>query len=236
LTRKSFLIDCFTESNSRSLSGYAAVAVDVIRSTTVAVTIVASGRRCFYAASVDTGLALANKFVDPLLVGEVGGNKPYGFDLNNSPVEIEGLLDFLRPVIIVSTSGTPLMKELSKCHSAYVACLRNYGAIVNQIVGRHNSVLIVGAPTRGEFREEDQLCCAWIGVGLINAGYLPEDDRTAKIVDKWKNVPVEVCAHGKSARYLRETGQLKDLDYILTHVNDLNTAFEIKDSEIVKTS
>jgi 2-phosphosulfolactate phosphatase len=108
--------------------------------------------------------------------------------------------------------------------------------MVNQIIGRHNRVLIVGAHTRGEFREEDQLCCAWIGSGLAKAGYSPEDDRTAKIVDKWKTSSVEVCAQGKSAKYLRESGQLKDLDYILKHVDDLNAVFVIKDTEIVKIS
>jgi 2-phosphosulfolactate phosphatase len=236
MVNKSFLIKCLTENEMSPVEGDAAVAIDVIRSTTVAVTIAESGRKCFYAPTVDAALGLASKLESPLLIGEVGGNMPYGFDLTNSPAEIERIKELVRPAIIVSTSGTPLMNALRHRQSAYVACLRNYTATTNLIIARHNRVLIASAPTRGEFREEDQLCSAWIGKGLMKAGYSPKDDRTAKIVDKWKNASVEVCSSGKSAEYLRRTRQLKDLDYILAHVNDLNAVFAINGKEIVKVS
>ncbi len=236
MARRSFVIDCFIDSGKRSLAGYAGVAIDVIRSTTVAVTIVESGRKCFYAPSIDAAVALASKIGDPLLVGEVGGNMPYGFDLNNSPVEIERLTEVVRPAIIVSTSGTPLMSELRKCRSAYVACLRNCSAMVDRMIGRHDRILMVGARTRGEFREEDQLCCAWIGAGLMKAGYVPEDEKTTRIVAEWKDASVEVCAQGKSAEFLRASGQLEDLEYILKHVDDVKGICAISDTEIVKIS
>ncbi len=225
-----------TENEISPLEGYAAVAIDVIRSTTVAVTIAESGRKCFYAPTLDFALGLASKLENPLLIGEIGGNMPYGFDLTNSPAEIEQIKELVRPAIIVSTSGTPLMYAFRNWHLAYVACLRNYTATTNQIVQRHNHVLIASALTRGEFREEDQLCSAWIGKGLMKAGYSPEDDSAAKIVDKWTNASVEVCSQGKSAEFLRRTHQLKDLNYILSHVDDVNAVFAIKDNEIVKLS
>ncbi len=234
MARKSFAIDCFIDSGRRALAGYAAVAVDVIRATTVAVTIVELGRKCFYAPSVSAAVALASKIGNPLLVGEVGGNMPYGFDLNNSPVEIERLTEVVRPAIIVSTSGTPLMNALRKCRAAYVACLRNYRAMVERLIGRHDRILLVGARTRGEFREEDQLCCAWMGAGLLKAGYAPEDEKTARIVAEWKGASVEVCAQGKSAEFLRASGQVADLEYILQHVDDVKGVFAISDTEIVK--
>ena len=236
MPKKSFLIDCSIDRSVLYPNGQAVVAIDVIRSTTVAITIVASGRKCFYAPSVDVALEISRRLENPLLVGEIGGNMPYGFDLPNSPVEIEQQEEIVRPAIIVSTSGTPLMHELRKCNSAYVACLRNYRATIDLIISRHDRILIAAAPTRGEFREEDQLCSAWIGDGLIKAGYLPEDETTAEIVNKWRTASVEVCAQGKSAEYLRRSGQLKDLDYILEHVNDLNAAFMIKDNEIIQIS
>ena len=61
-----------------------------------------------------------------------------------------------------------------------------------------------------------------------------EDDKTAELVNRWKDKPVTVCAEGKSAEYLRKTGQTKDLDFILRHVNDLNLPLTIKDDEVVK--
>ena len=233
---KSFMIDCFIESK-KSLKGYATVAIDVIRSTTVAVTVLMTGRRCFYAPSVDSAILLAKQLNNPLLIGEVGGNMPYGFDMNNSPVDVESSAAravVSRPAIIVSSSGTQLFYELAKVDSAYVSCLRNYMATAEHIAKRYNHISIVGAPTRGEFREEDKLCCAWIGAQLVKMGYEPEDERTSVVLDTWKDAPVDLCAKGNSAEYLRKSGQLKDLYYILNHVNDVKAVFKIERDEIVR--
>ena len=234
VSRKSVAIDCLAESPHHYGEGCAVVVVDVIRSITVAATAVESGRRCFFAPSVEAALLLARRLDSPLLVGEVGGNMPYGFDINNSPVEIESRRDISRPAILVSSSGLPLLYSLRNCNSVYVACLRNYGATVNHLVGRYSYVTVLGSPTRGEFREEDQLCCAWIAAGLVKAGYTPEDDKTIEIVNRWKDKPVKVCAEGKSAEYLRKSGQLRDLEFILRHVNDLDMTLVVRNDEITR--
>src|ERR1035437_4308438 len=235
LRRKSVSIDCLTDSLHHYDEGCAVVVVDVIRSITVAATIVESGRRCFFAPSVEAAFLLARQLDSPLLIGEIGGNMPYGFDLNNSPVEIECRKDISRPAILVSSSGIPLLYSLRKCNSVYVACLRNYSATVKHLAEPYNRVVVLGAPTRGEFREEDQLCCAWIAAGLIRAGYTSEDDKTVEIVNRWADKSVTVCGEGKSAEYLHRSGQIRDLNFILRHVNDLNSALAVKNDEIVKT-
>jgi 2-phosphosulfolactate phosphatase len=232
--RKSVSIDCLAESLHPFGEGCGVVVVDVIRSITVAATVVDSGRRCFFAPSVEAALLLSRRLDNPLLVGEMGGSMPYGFDINNSPVEIESRKDILRPAILVSSSGIPLLYSLKNCNSVYVACIRNYGATVNHLVGLYSRVEVLGAPTRGEFREEDQLCCAWIAAGLVKAGYTPKNNKTAEIINRWKDKPVTVCAEGKSAEYLRKTGQTRDLDYILKHVNDFNSPLTVENNEIVK--
>lgn len=234
VSRKSVAIDCLAESLRHYGEGCAVVVVDVIRSITVAATTVESGRRCFFAPSVEAALLLARRLDKPLLVGEMGGNMPYGFDINNSPVEIESRRDISRPAILVSSSGIPLLYSLKNCNSVYVACLRNYGATVNHLVGRYSYVTVLGSPTRGEFREEDQLCCAWIAAGLVKAGYTCEDDKTIEIVNRWKDKPVKVCAEGKSAEYLRKSGQLRDLEFILKHVNDLDMTLVVRNDEIIR--
>jgi 2-phosphosulfolactate phosphatase len=236
LSGKSVAIDCIAESCKCYGEDCAVVVVDVIRSITVAATAIESGRRCFFAPSVEEALLLARRIDKPLLVGEIGGNMPYGFDVNNSPVEIESRKDISRPIVLVSSSGMPLLYSLRNCPSVFVACLRNYGAIVNHLAGRYGHVEILGAPTRGEFREEDKLCCAWIANGLTKAGYVPEDDKTIELVNLWKDKPVGVCAEGKSGEYLRKTGQLRDLNFILRHVNDLNLPLVICKDEIIKSS
>ncbi len=234
MSRLTVIIDCFPEIVRDYRKGYAVVAVDVFRATTTAITAVATGRRCFFAPSVEAALCLAGRLDNPLLVGEVGGNMPYGFDINNSPVEISKRTDILRPMILVSSSGTQLFYYVKDCDSGYVACFRNYGAIIDHLIGRHSHVAVVGARTRLEFREEDQMCCAWIAAGLMKAGYEPEDDRTVEVVDRWRAAPVEACTKGKSAEYLRKSGQIRDLEFILAHVNDLDSTFMIEYDEIVR--
>src|SRR5207253_79688 len=145
--------------------------VDVIRATTTAVTAVTLGRRCYPAASLEHALPLAARLHRPLLVGELGGNAPYGFDLTNSPAQLTQLADLERPIILLSTSGTRLVCDSRGAAAVYVACLRNYRAQAAHLAGRHDRVALIGAGARGEFREEDQLCCAWIADLLVARGY-----------------------------------------------------------------
>jgi 2-phosphosulfolactate phosphatase len=225
-------IDCFPESVKQYRSGYAIVAIDVIRATTTAVTVVAAGRPCFVASSTEAAFQLAQTLHSPLLVGELKGEMPYGFDLNNSPAELAARADIFRPVVLLSSSGTRLMYEAGKCGAAYLACFRNYSFTAG-FVRRHPRVAVIGAGSRGEFREEDQMCCAWIAAELIEAGYQPRDSRTAEIIERWGDAPPSACATGSSANYLIRTGQVHDLEFILAHINDVEAAFVLERDEVV---
>jgi 2-phosphosulfolactate phosphatase len=229
---KTVVIDCFPESAARYREGYAVVAVDVVRATTTAVTGVALNRRCFPVPSVEAAASLAEDFEDPLLVGELGGNMPHGFHLTNSPFALALRLDVFRPMILLSTSGTRLLWAAKDCDNVYVACLRNYTAQVRFLAARHPKVAVIGAGTRGEFREEDQMCCAWIAEGLINAGYGAGDDLTAKLVERWSGAPVDAFVGSKSVEYLSSTGQLSDLNFILERIDDVDAVFAFENNEI----
>lgn len=229
------VVDCFPESAQKYRDGHVIVAVDVIRATTTAVTATSLGWQCFPAPSLEAAVPLAAKLHNPLLVGELGGNMPYGFDMTNSPAEMALRTDFRRPVILLSTSGTQLIHESRGCETTYIACLRNYTAQTQYLIGRHQRVAVIGAGGRGEFREEDQLCCSWIAEGLIKAGYQPGSRKTEELVERWSGAPVDAFLISKSVEYLRRTEQLRDLDYILSHVDDIQAVFILKDKEIVMT-
>ena len=233
-SQKRVVIDCFPESVDRYAADHAIVAVDVIRATTTAVTAVAVGRRCFPVETVDAAVALAPRLKDPLLVGELGGSMPYGFDLNNSPAEIFSRDDVDRPVILLSTSGTRLMCGVSRSQAVYVACLRNYRATASHLAARHSAVAVIGAGARGDFREEDQLGCAWIARLLLDAGFAAESQGTTEIVGRWQGAPIHTITSGASAEYLRRTDQEKDLDFILSHVDDVDAALVVKADEVVR--
>lgn len=234
MQRKTVVIDCFPESLPSYRNGYAIVAVDVIRATTTAVTCVALGRRCFPAPTLEAAVPLAARLPDPLLVGELGGSMPYGFDLNNSPADLEPRTDIHRPMLLLSTSGTRLICGAAEGQAMYVACLRNYNTQIAYLAAHHPAVAVIGAGSRGEFREEDQLCCAWIAAGLLAAGYEPQNERTIAIVERWHNLPVEAIVDGASAEYLRKTGQSRDLEFILTRIDDLDEVYRFERGEVVK--
>lgn len=226
-------IDFLPASAQRYRGTHAIVAIDVIRATTTLATAAAAGRRCYAAPSVDAAVARAARLEAPLLAGEVGGNMPFGFDLTNSPAAMAGRRDIERPMVLVSSSGTQLIHSARGCETLYIACLRNFEAVARHLCGRHRRIALIGAGTRGEFREEDQLCCAWIADRLLRAGYVPEDQRTLELAQRWQGATAEACRVSNSVAYLIRTGQFDDLDFVLSHVNDLDTVFACDDDEVV---
>ncbi len=232
--RRTVVIDCFPESVEAYRAGYAIAAVDIIRATTTAVTGVALGRRCFPTPTLEAAVPLAAKLTNPLLVGELGGSMPYGFDMNNSPADLAIRTDTHRPMLLLSTSGTKLICGAEESQAMYVVCLRNYSATAAYLVAHHPAVAVIGAGSRGEFREEDQLCCAWIAEILVGVGYEPQDGRTAAIIERWSGKPADVITVGASADYLRNSGQVRDLEFILAHVDDLDEVYRFDRGQVVK--
>jgi 2-phosphosulfolactate phosphatase len=227
-------IDFLPGSANRYRGGYAVVAIDVIRATTTLATGLAAGRRCYVAPGVDEAVALARGLVHPLLVGEIGGNMPSGFDMTNSPADLAARTDIERPMVLVSSSGTRLIHNCSACDAAYIACFRDFEAVADHLATRHRRVALIGAGSRGEFREEDQIGCAWIAARLIDAGYAPQDARTDAIVERWGNAPADACLVSKSVAYLNATQQRLDVAFVLSHIRDIDAVFRIEGNEITR--
>jgi 2-phosphosulfolactate phosphatase len=225
------VIDFLPESARAYDDSWAVVAVDILRATTTAVTIAWSGRRCLPVGSLEEARDTASRLHRPLLVGELGGDLPEGFDLQNSPTALESLSDLDRPVVLLSSSGTRIFGEAAEATAVYAACLRNLTAQVAHLAAHHPRVAMIGAGAKGEFRREDQLGCAWMAAGLIEAGY-HADGETLETIERWRDAPVEACAGGRSAEYLRRTDQLADLDFVLSRVDDVDAVFMFADGEL----
>jgi 2-phosphosulfolactate phosphatase len=218
-----------------SADGSTVVGIDVIRATTTAVTAVAAGRRLFPVPSIEAAVPLAARLEKPLLVGELGGNMPFGFDLQNSPLEMDRRVELDRPVILLSTSGTALLCEAAMRGVTYAACLRNARAQAQRLVAHHDRVLLLAGESRGEFREEDRLCCGRIARSLLEAGYEPGNALVEQIARHWGDAPDDAFLSGNSVRYLEATGQYHDVEFILDHVDDLDEVYEIRDGELVRS-
>jgi 2-phosphosulfolactate phosphatase len=95
-------------------------------------------------------------------------------------------------------------------------------------------VAVIGAGTRGEFREEDQMCCAWIAERLMASGHAARDAKTQELVARWKGASPQACRVSKSVAYLTRTNQLHDLEFILSHINDMDQPLALDGNEIVR--
>lgn len=230
--RKTIVIDCFPDSVRNYRHGYTVVAIDVIRATTSAITVAAGGGRCFPVASGVDAHCLAKTLKNPLLAGEIGGDLAPGFEINNSPAELASRNLVGRSVILLSSSGTRLITQAKGCDAVHLACLRNYGYVAGYLADYCERVALIGAGSRGEFRKEDQMCCAWIARELAAKGYVAENRMTSDLIYRWSAEGPEAMLKGKSADYLRRSGQVRDLEFILAHINDLDAAFVMQGDEL----
>lgn len=230
-----FFIGCHHGQLDTRVSESAVVAIDVIRATTTAITAVAAGRRCFPVGSVEEAIARAAGLDNAILAGELGGRKPPGFELQNSPVEVSGDGRTDRPIVLLSTSGTPLLLAAAREAPTYAACLRNAEATAAHLSGARSRVAILGADTDGRLRREDALCAARVGRMLGAAGYEPEDTFTERILSALENAPSDAILGGRSVRYLEASDQTHDLEFILDHIEDISDAFVINGgSEMIR--
>ncbi len=209
------------------------VGMDVIRATTTAVTAVHAGRRCFPVASLEAAVPMAGRLNDPLLAGELGGNMPYGFHLQNSPAEMDRRVELQRPVILLSSSGTPLLAAAAARARTYAVCLRNARAQAQHLIADHEHVVLVAGEHRGEFREEDRLCCGRIAGPLLDAGFTPRSALVEEIAKRWADAPDDSLMDSRSVRYLSDSAQMHDVEFILAHVDDLDSTYEMRGGELV---
>jgi 2-phosphosulfolactate phosphatase len=232
MMRSRVVIDCFPQAAERYGCGYAVVAIDVVRATTTAITIADSGCSCFPVPTLKAALELHRTMPDSLLAGEQQGFMPPGFNINNSPTEFLALRETDRPVILLSSTGTSLCHAARGADRVFLASLRNYGFVAKYLIGTFPNVAVIGAGSRGEFREEDQLCCAWVAESLLESGYDAADRNTLNIVRRWSNKPADAWINNKSASYLKSSGQIADLEFILGHVDDLEAQFAVHQGEV----
>jgi 2-phosphosulfolactate phosphatase len=185
--------------------------------------------------SLEAAVPLAARLDNPLLVGELGGNMPFGFHLQNSPAEMDRPVELDRPVILLSTSGTGMLCAAAERATTYAACLRNARAQARRLIERHEHVLLFAGESRGEFREEDRLCCGRIARDLLAAGFEPRSVLVEEIVKHWGDAPDDAFLEGHSVGYLTKTGQYHDVEFILGHIDDLDSVYALSGGEIVES-
>jgi hypothetical protein len=116
--------------------------------------------------------------------------------------------------------------------AVYVACLRNLGATVVELDRSARRVAIVAAGHGGDARFEDEMVAAWMAGRLRAEGFVPEDRTTAVAIERWSRGSVGLIGLGRSAESLRASGRQADVDFVLSHVEDVESAARVCDGPL----
>ena len=142
-----------------------AVVIDVYRCfTTEAIAFQNGAKKIILVAEIEEALYLKSKGVGDLVMGEVGGRKPDGFDFGNSPYELKDI-DLSGKTIIQSTrAGTVGVTNVSGAEIIYGGSLVVAEATTIAIQSRNPSyVSLVAMGLEGRIRsDEDEQCALYL--------------------------------------------------------------------------
>jgi 2-phosphosulfolactate phosphatase len=127
------------------------VVVDVLRATTTIATLFERGLTDLLVVDDIDAARLAARDDGRLLLGEVGGVRPEGFDYGNSPLEAASAEVEGRRAVLFTTNGTTALCALGETAAVYAGSLANASAIAQTVI-KHERVAIVCAGTDGARR------------------------------------------------------------------------------------
>ena len=153
------------------------VVIDVFRAFTTACLAFRQGaERIVLFEAIESARAFAGSIDGAVLLGEVHGVKPDGFDFGNSPAEVSGV-DFTGKTLVQSTrAGTTGVTRVRHADRVLAASLQNARATAEQILATGpDRVTLVAMGWEGFVRtEEDELCALYIR-SLLEDHPLPVD-------------------------------------------------------------
>ena len=73
-------------------------------------------------------------------------------------------------------------------------------------------------------------------VACAGDGLAPANAATVEVIERWRRSLVDTITEGKSAEYLRRSGQVRDLEFILAHVDDLADVYPMECGRVTRWS
>lgn len=164
------------------------VIIDVYRAfTTAAVAFKRGAEKIILVAEVEEALELRNQGKGELCFGEVGGARPDGFDMGNSPFELSQS-DVVGKTLIQSTrAGTVGVSMAKNATQIYVASLVIAKATAEAICNDNpRLVTIVAMGNQGEVKTDEDEQCAFYLRNLIEGRYQDREAiRTLVVNSRW---------------------------------------------------
>ena len=141
------------------------VVIDVCRAFSTAAFLASRGtREIFTVGTVDEAFQLRERLPDCLIVGEVKGRKPEGFDLGNSPSDVLASRYIGQSAVQRTSAGTQGIINAKSADEVLTGAFVNAGAIVHYIrraMPETVSLVCMGWEALREC-EEDTLCAEFL--------------------------------------------------------------------------
>jgi 2-phosphosulfolactate phosphatase len=157
---------CFATLGNCADATDAVVVIDVIRAfTTAAFTFAAGAQEIFPVATVEEAWTLRRQFPTALLMGEVGGLPPAGFDLGNSPAALVNADLRGRRIIQRTGAGTQGIVRCARADfllAASFVCAQATARLIQEVSPA--TVTLVSTSDQGE----DAACAEYLAALLRN--------------------------------------------------------------------
>ncbi len=144
------------------------VVIDVFRAFSTACYVVQKGAKAIIPVkTVEEAFSLKKQNPAYILMGEQNGKIIDGFDLGNSPLEIEKTKFSLKDktVVHLTTWGTKGLKNATNCDAVITASFVNASAVVRFILERKPAIVTLictGTNSKTKDMDEDHLCALYI--------------------------------------------------------------------------
>jgi 2-phosphosulfolactate phosphatase len=208
------------EAAGESYHGAEVVVIDVLRATSTILAALENGAaRVLPVESIETATRLVSLSDrgDKLLAGEQKGQPIEGFDLFNSPTELDRETIGGRTMILATSNGTPAMAAAaSKAGRLIVCSILNVDAVAKEISGRSDLVIICSG-NNGRIAGEDLLCAGLLLGALsppVEKGSLDDPASIALLLAERYGDDIDSFLRSTDrGRQLIELGYGRDLDY-----------------------
>ena len=153
------------------------IIIDVFRAfTTAAIAFDRGADHIVLVAEIEEALALRDRGIGDLLMGEVDGTRPDGFDYGNSPFEIS-TADVAGKTIVQSTrAGTVGVAAATKAETIYLGSFVVAEATVKAIKQKNPELVsIIAMGDRGEYRSDEDEQCALYLRNLLEGRKSPDE-------------------------------------------------------------
>ena len=201
--------------------------IDVLRATTVMTRwFELGGTELYPVKTPDDARHLVRELQErgssPLLMGEVNGLPPEGFDLGNSPVELtyELIREHYCGVMSTTNGTVALLEAASSGCPVIAASLRNTSACLDYAlsIGRRIGIMCSGRKKRPSW--EDTLCAGAVIDELNTRGELFMTDSAQIALLTWQNRTPELVPYvmkSTHAQYLEHIGFDEDIAFCCEH-------------------